>query len=122
MPLYRRRRLDSLNPCSISFSDQIPTEGRADKYRGALWDGCDHPGLVGISLRDRGPIALGLYVRPRWEAKHGDTPFAGCVSGLPCQRNETPRFAADFDGADVLFGDQDATIFILKEGRLPLDA
>ena len=59
--LYRRRRLDSLNPCSISFSDQIPTEGRADKCRGAFCDGCDRPGLVGISRRDRGPIALGLY-------------------------------------------------------------
>ncbi|MGB8898221.1 MAG: hypothetical protein WCC90_02720, partial [Methylocella sp.] len=31
MLLYTRRRLDSPNPCSISFSDQIPTEGRADK-------------------------------------------------------------------------------------------
>jgi hypothetical protein len=64
MLLYRRRRLDSINPCSISFSDQIPTEGRADKCRGAFCDGCDHPGLVGISRRDRGPIALGLYVPP----------------------------------------------------------
>src|SRR4029077_339292 len=63
MLLYRRRRLDSLNPCSISFSDQIPTEGRADKCRGAFCDGCDRPGLVGISRRHRGPIALGLYVR-----------------------------------------------------------
>src|SRR5580704_12060271 len=44
-----------------------------------------------------GPIALGLYVRPCWEAKHADTPFGGCVGGLPCQRNETPRFAAGFD-------------------------
>jgi hypothetical protein len=80
MLLYRRRRLDSLNPCSISFSDQIPTEGRADKCRGAFCDGCDRPGLVGISRRDRGgPIALALYVRPCWEAEHGDTPFAGCV-------------------------------------------
>ena len=35
-------------------------------------------------------------------------PFAGCVGGLPCQRNETPRFAADFDGADVLWrGDRE---------------
>lgn len=115
MLIYRRRRLDSLNPCSISFSDQIPTEGRADKGRGAFCDGCDRPGLVGISRRDRGPIALGLYVRPCWEAKHADTPFAACVGGLRCQRNET-RFAANFDGADVLSGDQDATIYHL-EGR-----
>ena len=56
--LYRRRRLDSLNPCSISFSDQIPMEGRANKCRGAFCDGCDRPGLVGNSRRDRGPIAL----------------------------------------------------------------
>ena len=27
-------------------------EGRADKCRGAFCDGCDRPGLVGISRRD----------------------------------------------------------------------
>src|ERR1700730_17220238 len=115
MLLFRPRRLDRPHPCSISFSDQIPTEGRAGKCRGAFCDGCDRPGLVGISRRDRGPIALGLYVRPWWEAKHGGTPFAGCAGGLRCERNET-RFATNFDGADVLSGDQDATIYHL-EGR-----
>src|SRR5271157_4284043 len=31
--IYRRRRLDSLNPCSISFSDQFPAGGGADRKR-----------------------------------------------------------------------------------------
>ena len=31
--IHRRQRLDSLNPCSISFSDQIPAGGRADRKR-----------------------------------------------------------------------------------------
>ena len=31
--IYRRRRLDSLNPCSISFSDQIPAGGGADRKK-----------------------------------------------------------------------------------------
>src|ERR1700722_3607427 len=31
--IYRRRRLDSLNPCSISFLDQILAGGRADRKR-----------------------------------------------------------------------------------------
>jgi hypothetical protein len=62
----RLMSLDSLNPCSISFSDQIPMEGRANKCRGAFCDGCDRPGLVGISRRDRGPIALGLYTAEGW--------------------------------------------------------
>jgi hypothetical protein len=43
------------------------------------------------------------------------------VGGLPCQRNETPRFAADFDGADFLSGDQTLLSAILKEGRLPFE-
>src|SRR6516165_9507639 len=30
---YRRRHLDSLNQCSISFSDQIPAGGGADRKR-----------------------------------------------------------------------------------------
>src|ERR1700677_941246 len=30
---YRRQRLGSLNPCSISFSDQIPGGGRANRER-----------------------------------------------------------------------------------------
>jgi hypothetical protein len=29
--IYRRRRLDSLNPCSILFSDRISAGGRADR-------------------------------------------------------------------------------------------
>jgi hypothetical protein len=41
-------------------------EGRANKCRGAFCDGCDRPGLVGISRRDRGPIALGLYTAEGW--------------------------------------------------------
>ena len=36
--IYRRRRLDSLNPCSISFSDQIRAGGGADRRRDAVLD------------------------------------------------------------------------------------
>jgi hypothetical protein len=39
LPLISRRRcLDSLNPCSISFSDQFPTGGGADRKRETVLD------------------------------------------------------------------------------------
>ena len=41
------------------------------------------------------------------------------MGGLPSQRNETPRFAADFDGADFLSGA--LLCAILKDGRLPFE-
>jgi hypothetical protein len=100
--LYRRRRLDSLNPYSISFSDQSPMEGRANKCRGAFCDGCDRPGLVGISRRDRGPIALGLYTAEGWApAREGGSDRLRAADhdrGVPRQESRFRLRARDVDG------------------------
>jgi hypothetical protein len=59
--IYKRRRLDSLNPCSISFSKQIPAGGRADRKREAVvfrrryeFDNGSLPANIGFSLSPSG--------------------------------------------------------------------
>ena len=79
-----RRGLRAPGDQITSLGAAGPTaHARRNKCRGAFCDGCDRLGLVGISRRDRGPIALGLHARPCWGATHGDTPIAGCVGSLP---------------------------------------
>ena len=60
--IYRRRRLDSLDPCSISFSEQIPAGGRADRKREAVvfrrryeFDNGSLPANIGFSRRAESP-------------------------------------------------------------------
>jgi hypothetical protein len=60
--IYKRRRLDSLNPYSISFSEQIPAGRRADRKREAVvfrrryeFDNGSLPAKIGFSRRAESP-------------------------------------------------------------------
>jgi hypothetical protein len=55
---YKPRRLDSLNPCSISFSDQIPAGARADRKTGTVICRSNHSRTSGSRARARTRGAL----------------------------------------------------------------
>ena len=60
--LHRRRRLDSLNPCSISFLDQIHAGGRADRKRETVVGRRRHKVGSGSQFVDVGPLNAGEHL------------------------------------------------------------
>src|SRR5271154_6297333 len=73
---YKPRPLDSLNPCSISFSDQIPAGARADRKRGTVVCRCRYEfdtatlsADVGFSFWRRDPSGVAFFERSGAESE-----------------------------------------------------
>ena len=89
--VYSRRRVDSLNSCSISFSDQTPVGARADRKRKAVIDGTRYEfdngsqyADIGFSFSPRDILAeVASYFRcgKSWpEIRPGSLPAPACLA------------------------------------------